>query len=175
MYARMKVPTVLKQWVAAQCRTRIRPEAPCPALRGHPRQRRQALRRHEDQGQCRSCGSPATPTSSSKTTTRSEFANWCWSRCGNAAMSPSSASSSAPAPTRTSRRCCANASSSRTDDVYDMEEEVDYTTLFELLGLPLPALHDAPWSPLQPLALPDTHAPLVRHDPGRRHPRPSSL
>src|SRR5271170_1959839 len=47
-----------------------------------------------------------------------------------------------------------------TDDVYDMEEEVDYTTLFELLGLPLPALHDAPWTPLQPLALPDTHAPL---------------
>ena len=62
-----------------------------------------------------------------------------------------------------------------TDDVYDMAEEVDYTTLFELLGLPLPALHDAPWTPLQPLALPDTHAAVVRHNPGRRHPRPSSL
>jgi polyphosphate kinase len=46
------------------------------------------------------------------------------------------------------------------DDVYDMAEEVDYTTLFELLGLPLPTLHDAPWTPLQPLALPDTHAAL---------------
>jgi polyphosphate kinase len=47
-----------------------------------------------------------------------------------------------------------------TDEVYDMAEEVDYTTLFELMGLPLPALHDALWVPLQPLALPDAHAPL---------------
>ncbi len=47
-----------------------------------------------------------------------------------------------------------------TDDLYDMAEEVDYTTLFELMGLPLPALHDAPWVPLQPLAIPDIHAPL---------------
>ena len=45
-------------------------------------------------------------------------------------------------------------------DVYDMAEEVDYTTLFELMGLPLPALHDTPWTPLQPLALPDSHAAL---------------
>jgi polyphosphate kinase len=33
-------------------------------------------------------------------------------------------------------------------DVYDMAGEVDYTTLFELTGLPMPALHDAPWTPL---------------------------
>ncbi len=45
-------------------------------------------------------------------------------------------------------------------DVYDMPEEVDYTHLFELMGLPIPALHDAPWSPMQPAAIPDSHAPL---------------
>jgi polyphosphate kinase len=45
-------------------------------------------------------------------------------------------------------------------DVYDMAEEVDYTTLFELLGLPLPALHDSPWSPLQPAGIPEGHGPL---------------
>ena len=39
------------------------------------------------------------------------------------------------------------------DDVYDMPEEVDYSTLFELLGLPLPALRDADWTPLPPPAL----------------------
>jgi polyphosphate kinase len=46
------------------------------------------------------------------------------------------------------------------EDLYDMAEEVDYTTLFELMGLPLPGLHDAPWTPLQPLALPDPHASI---------------
>ncbi|MBC7924966.1 MAG: polyphosphate kinase 1 [Bryobacteraceae bacterium] len=40
------------------------------------------------------------------------------------------------------------------EDVFDMPEEVDYTTLFELLGLPLPALRDPVWTPL-PLNLPD--------------------
>jgi polyphosphate kinase len=45
-------------------------------------------------------------------------------------------------------------------DVYEMPEEVDYNHLFELMGLQLPALHDAPWSPLQPAAIPDSHAPL---------------
>lgn len=33
-------------------------------------------------------------------------------------------------------------------DVYDMTEEVDYTTLFELMGLPGAQLHDSPWTPL---------------------------
>ena len=38
-------------------------------------------------------------------------------------------------------------------DVYDMAEEVDYTTLFEIAGLPIPELRDSPWTPLQPPAL----------------------
>jgi polyphosphate kinase len=46
------------------------------------------------------------------------------------------------------------------DDVFDMAEEVDYTNLFELMGLPLPSLHDAPWTPLQPAGIPDSHASL---------------
>lgn len=33
-------------------------------------------------------------------------------------------------------------------DLYDMTEEVDYTTLFEFMGLPFPELHDTPWTPL---------------------------
>lgn len=33
-------------------------------------------------------------------------------------------------------------------DLYDMTEEVDYTTLFEFMGLAMPELHDVPWTPL---------------------------
>ena len=40
-------------------------------------------------------------------------------------------------------------------DVYDMAEEVDYTTLFEIAGLPLPELRDRPWTPLQHPLLPE--------------------
>ena len=41
------------------------------------------------------------------------------------------------------------------DDVYDLPEEVEYTTLFELLGLPKPALRDREWTPLSPSFLSD--------------------
>jgi hypothetical protein len=34
-------------------------------------------------------------------------------------------------------------------DLYDTEEEVDYTALFEIAGLPIPELRDRPWSPVQ--------------------------
>ena len=40
-------------------------------------------------------------------------------------------------------------------DVFDMEERVDYTPLFELMGLPLPALRDTDWTPLTPAFLAD--------------------
>ncbi len=40
-------------------------------------------------------------------------------------------------------------------DIYQMQEEVDYTTLFELLGLPIPSLRDQEWTPLQPASLPE--------------------
>ncbi|HUD54219.1 MAG TPA: polyphosphate kinase 1 [Terracidiphilus sp.] len=33
-------------------------------------------------------------------------------------------------------------------DVYEVDGEVDYTTLFEIAGLPVPELRDAPWTPL---------------------------
>jgi polyphosphate kinase len=33
-------------------------------------------------------------------------------------------------------------------DLYDMAEEVDYTGLFELMGLPIADLRDPPWTPL---------------------------
>jgi polyphosphate kinase len=42
-------------------------------------------------------------------------------------------------------------------DIYDMQEEVDYTTLFELLALPIPSLRDPEWTPRWPPAL--KHAP----------------
>ncbi len=40
-------------------------------------------------------------------------------------------------------------------DLYEMQEEVDYTALFELLGLPFPTLRDPEWIPLWPAALPE--------------------
>src|SRR6204780_4222380 len=39
-------------------------------------------------------------------------------------------------------------------DVYEMQEELDYTTLFELMSLPLPTLRDQEWTPLWPASLP---------------------
>ena len=41
------------------------------------------------------------------------------------------------------------------DDLYDLPEDVDYLSLFELLGLPKPALHDRDWTPLSPAFLED--------------------
>jgi polyphosphate kinase len=38
-------------------------------------------------------------------------------------------------------------------DVYELDEEVDYTTMFEVAGLPAPELRDAPWTPLTPPSL----------------------
>ncbi len=56
------------------------------------------------------------------------------------------------------------------EDLYDMPEEVDYTMLFELMGLPLSDLKDSPWTPLQPPGLPSGHAAAIfRHSSGR-HP-----
>ncbi|HXY11790.1 MAG TPA: polyphosphate kinase 1 [Terriglobales bacterium] len=43
-------------------------------------------------------------------------------------------------------------------DVYDLAEDVDYTTLFEIASLPLPELRDRPWSPLQHPSLPEASA-----------------
>lgn len=40
-------------------------------------------------------------------------------------------------------------------DVYELQGELDYTTLFELLGLPLPTLRDSEWTPLWPASLPE--------------------
>jgi polyphosphate kinase len=40
-------------------------------------------------------------------------------------------------------------------DLYDLPEGIDYTTLFELLGLPEPALRDREWTPLSPAFLSD--------------------
>jgi len=41
-------------------------------------------------------------------------------------------------------------------DVYDMTEEVDFTTLFEIASLPIHELRDRPWTPLQHPSLPET-------------------
>ena len=45
-------------------------------------------------------------------------------------------------------------------DLYDMPDEVDYTTLFEIAGLPLPELRDPAWSPMPPPALANGHADI---------------
>ena len=41
-------------------------------------------------------------------------------------------------------------------DIYDMPDELDYTSLFEIANLPFPALKDPPWIPLQPPAIRET-------------------
>jgi polyphosphate kinase len=46
------------------------------------------------------------------------------------------------------------------EDIYDVSGEVDYTTLFEFMGLPIPELHDAPWSPLPIPAFEDSAAAI---------------
>ena len=47
-------------------------------------------------------------------------------------------------------------------DVYDLPEDVDYTTLFELAGLPVPELRDTPWAPISPPLIHDIpHAPAA--------------
>lgn len=38
-------------------------------------------------------------------------------------------------------------------DIFELDEEVDYTTLFEIAGLPVSELHDPAWTPLVPPAL----------------------
>ncbi len=38
-------------------------------------------------------------------------------------------------------------------DAYDLDEELDYTSLFEIAGLPIPELRDEPWTPIAPPSL----------------------
>jgi polyphosphate kinase len=39
------------------------------------------------------------------------------------------------------------------EDVYDLPGELDYTSLFQIAGLPIAALRDSTWTPLTPVAL----------------------
>jgi polyphosphate kinase len=43
------------------------------------------------------------------------------------------------------------------EDVYDLPGEVDYTSLFQIAGLPAAALKDSPWCPLPVAAMRDSH------------------
>ncbi|MGA9673178.1 MAG: polyphosphate kinase 1 [Terracidiphilus sp.] len=38
-------------------------------------------------------------------------------------------------------------------DVYELDEELDYTSLFEVAGLPVAELRDEPWTPIAPASL----------------------
>ena len=42
-------------------------------------------------------------------------------------------------------------------DVYDLAEELDYTSLFQIAGLPVPALRDSAWNPVSPRAFGNSH------------------
>jgi len=46
-------------------------------------------------------------------------------------------------------------------DVYDLPNVLDFTTLFEIAGLPVPELRDTAWTPLPPPALEDGSAAAV--------------
>jgi polyphosphate kinase len=45
-------------------------------------------------------------------------------------------------------------------DVYELDGDLDYTGLFPIAALPRPELSDPPWTPVEPLALPDPEADL---------------
>lgn len=45
-------------------------------------------------------------------------------------------------------------------DTYEVSGEIDYTTLFELAGLNIPSLKDAPWTPVTPLRFRDPDADI---------------
>jgi polyphosphate kinase len=45
-------------------------------------------------------------------------------------------------------------------EIYDMPDTVDYTTLFEIAGMPLPDLKDASWSPIPPPILGNNHSDI---------------
>ena len=45
-------------------------------------------------------------------------------------------------------------------DVYELPEELDYTGLMRVASLPVPALRDTPWDPVQPLMIPDPEQDL---------------
>ena len=59
-------------------------------------------------------------------------------------------------------------------DLYDAPEELDYTALFEIAGMDLPALRDRPWSPIAPNifedAVPDLFAAIREADVLVHHP-----
>jgi polyphosphate kinase len=58
------------------------------------------------------------------------------------------------------------------EEIYDMQEELDYGSLFELMGVPLPELRDPSWTPLVPPALRDggIFATIQAHDVLVHHP-----
>jgi polyphosphate kinase len=39
------------------------------------------------------------------------------------------------------------------DDIYDLQGELDYTSLFQIAALPIPALRDPAWAPITPTAI----------------------
>ena len=43
------------------------------------------------------------------------------------------------------------------EDIYDMPDELDYTTLFQIASLAIPSLKDAPWCPLPVAAIRASH------------------
>ena len=52
-------------------------------------------------------------------------------------------------------------------DIYDMPDEVDYTTLFEIAGMPAADLRDPAWSPIPPPALANQPYRHLCHHPGQ--------
>src|SRR5262249_28215710 len=59
-------------------------------------------------------------------------------------------------------------------DLYDAAEELDFTSLFEIAGLDIPALRDRPWVPLTPPAFaeadPDVFSLIREKDVLVHHP-----
>ena len=71
---------------------------------------------------------------------------WCGNRSGSADMNRWSGSNSRPGADAAIREMLRERFELSAADVYDMHDELDYTSLFQIAGLPLPALRDPAWT-----------------------------
>jgi hypothetical protein len=88
---------------------------------------------------------------------KSDEATWFRSKSGRAAMSLWSGWNSPLDPIPSIRDMLGERFELTAADIYDVPEDLDYTPLFQLAGMPLPALRDPASNPLAPAAIENSH------------------
>ena len=173
IYARVKVPGGSTHWVPLTADVAPGSEAVRAAVRSHPGEPRQALSRHDHQRD-HARAAHARRRGRRWTTIRTRVSgSWSRSRFGCAVTSRSCALSSDPDADPAIREMLRERFELSPSDLYDMAEEVDYTTLFEIAGLPMPELRDQAWIPLPHPLSPIGGRGFCRHPGGRRAGPPS--